>query len=47
MWVYTFVNQYSAPFEYYTGEGNCSDLEYIKYCLDRESILVDMQPKVD
>lgn len=47
MWKYTFVNAYGVTFTYTTGESEdkfLSDLAYIKYCLDRNSILVKMQP---
>lgn len=45
MWTYEFINQYGVPFAYTTGEApNTSDLAYIKYCLDRGSILVSMKP---
>lgn len=44
MWFYTFVNQYGVTFTYKTGEAGVSDLDYIKYCLDRNSILVSMEP---
>lgn len=46
MWTYTFINQYGESFNYDTGEApDLSDLAYIKYCLDRKSILVSMEPK--
>lgn len=46
MWTYTFVNQYGVTFTYTTGEAEgLSDLAYIKYCLDRNSLLVSMEVK--
>ena len=45
MWTYTFINQYGVIFTYQTGEApDMSDLAYIKYCLDRGSVLVSMKP---
>lgn len=45
MWRYTFINRNGVVFTYDTGEAyDTSDLAFIKYSLDRDSILVGMEP---
>ena len=49
MLIMTFINQYGQTFtttsEELKNSGDSSPLSYIKYCLDRNSILVDLKVK--
>lgn len=45
MWTATFISFHGAPFTTTESEleGEMTMLEYIKYCTDRKSILVDLK----